>query len=230
MKRNILFSALLSATVLASSVSMAEGASGDKDQRDQIASGEYQTAAEQVVARLSPAVDPERLRMLKFLAFKLCTNMEYDDEVFVERAKKIARSFMKKFDGVDNASDSQILEFLNTNKSHLYCKLPLGGEEHYMVYAVNNNQISKLFTMFLNKLTPNMDTLAPDVNVIVGTSPDGNPETFLDLLKRKSLEPDRPASFKETIDSKISQFRRMYKAKYFYELEKEANSGTRAYH
>tara|TARA_R110001592_G_scaffold218332_1_gene472333 strand:- start:162 stop:428 length:267 start_codon:yes stop_codon:yes gene_type:complete len=88
MKRNILFSALLSATVLASSVSMAEGASGDKDQRDQIASGEYQTAAEQVVARLSPMVDPERLKMLRFLAQKLCGNMQYDDEVFVERAKK----------------------------------------------------------------------------------------------------------------------------------------------
>ena len=181
-------------------------------------------------AGFSPTVDADRFKMLKYLAMKFCDNMSYDDDVFVERAKKIVRSFMKKFDGVNNASDKQILGFLNENRSHLFCKKPLGGEEHYMVYAVNNNQISKLFTMFLNKLTPNMDTLAPDVNVIVGTSPDGKPETFLDYIKRKSLEPVYSDSYRETINSKISEFRRRYKAKYFYELEKEANSGTTAYH
>ena len=200
---------------------------GDKDPKGMAGTDGELASIEGVLASLTPTVDPERLKMLKYLARKLCGSMLSDnDDLFVERGKKIVSSFMKKFDGVDNASDSQILTFLNTNKSHLYCKLPLGGEEHYMVYAVNNNQLQKLFTMFLNTLTPNMDTLAPDVNVIVGTSPDGNPETFLDLLKRKSLEQDRAKGYKEAIDSKISEFRDIYHAKYFYELEKEANSGT----
>ena len=176
------------------------------------------------------AIDPQRLKKLRFLALKYCGNMEYDNDVFVERATKIARSFMKKFDGIEQASKAQILAFLNENRAHLFCKKPLGGEEHYMVYAVKNNQISKLFTFFLNDLTSNKDTLSPNVNVIVGTSPSGSPETFLDFLQRKADEPDRHPDFKNKIYTKISQFRRLYNAKYFHEIVELLNLGIKVTH
>jgi len=165
------------------------------------------------------AIDPDRTRMLRYLALKLCGNMKDDNDVFVKNAKKIVSSFMKKFDQVNNASDEQILGFLNENRAHLFCKKPLGGEEHYMVYAVKNNQVSKLFTKLLNKLTPDMESLPPNVNVIVDNAADGTPETFLDFLKRKADEPDNPESLTNTYYTKISEFRRRYSAKYFHEIE-----------
>ena len=176
-------------------------------------------------AGFSPTVDETRLKKLKFLARKLCSNMKYDDDVFIDRAKRIVSSFRKKFDKdkdgnkIKETSDEDILRFLNKNRSHLYCELPLGGEEHYMVYAVNNGQLQKLFSMFLNTLTTDMKVLAPNVNMVVGKSPKGDLETILDVLKRKSLEEGRSKDFVDAMNSKISQFRRMYKAKYYHELK-----------
>lgn len=151
---------------------------------------------------------------------------------------------MKKFENIDNASDEEMLAYLNKNRAYLFCTLPFDrGLVHYMVYAMDKNSISKLFTWFLNDLvswdylpgnntisglTPTGRQLHPEINVIVGYSPTRQPETFLDYMQREMDDPTRPADFKGGTYAKISEFRRMYKAKHFHELSQAEQSNLLA--
>jgi len=164
-------------------------------------------------------VNAKKLGKLKFLARKICGTLDRSNEEFVSQSKIVIRSFMKKFENIDNASDEEMLDYLNKNRAYLFCSLPFDrGLVHYMVYSVKKNAISKLFTWFLNDLTGDMDQLHPNINVIVGLSPTRQPETFLDYMQRNSNDPRQSGDFRDGINTKISEFKSMYKAKYFHEL------------
>jgi len=165
---------------------------------------------------------PDHSILLRKMANMICSAMTLSDEKFVVRSKKIARGFAKKIDGTKNANDAQIISFLNKYKSHLLCPKVWGdGEEHYMRFADNSNATFKFFTKFLGRMKLKAGNISPDLNVVVGISSEGNPQTFLDTLDEKSKDMTASKSYRDSYRNMMSSYRNMFGAKLYHELSNE---------
>jgi hypothetical protein len=150
--------------------------------------------------------------------------MRKDEDVFVAEATKQVKKFMIKKDKITDISNGKILEFLNQNGSYLYCKLPFDiGEEHYMVYARKKQFTTKVFTKFLDKLSVEAydsdgKKLVPSVNFVVGKSPSGDLETYLDYLQREASEISYSKGVRDSYQTMADEAVSMYGAKTYKEL------------
>jgi hypothetical protein len=164
---------------------------------------------------LTEVENKRRLKIIRALGDRMCGVMDLDSKDFVARSKKMVRKFMENFDKTPDVTDDKILIFLNENGKYMFCDLPHGWEEHYMVYARNNNYHNKLFGDFLDGLST---TIAPNVNFIVRRNPGENPETYLDTLLKEAGNMTYSQGVRDSYQSLATAAKQMYGAKTWKEL------------
>jgi hypothetical protein len=163
----------------------------------------------------------EREARIRELANKMCRYFNKPLYSFFRSSypgKILVREFLTEFDQIEKATNEQILKFLNQNRAYLWCANTMGKEEHYMVFAVRNQYMDDLFDSFFSELTSDNTKLSPNLNVVVGHSLDGKPQTFLDFIKSLADNTALPKQTSHTYQLKLKEFRDMYKAKYYHEL------------
>jgi hypothetical protein len=167
------------------------------------------------LAVVTTGISADRLVKLKRLANRFCRHMTKDTEAFVKATTKQVKKFMVKNDNATDLSGDKILEFLNENGKYMFCDLPRGGEQHYLVYAENNQFDSKVFGDFLDKLST---TIAPNINFIVRRNPGEEPETYLDILLKKANNMISSKSLRDSYHSLADRCIYKYGAKTWKEL------------
>jgi hypothetical protein len=148
----------------------------------------------------------------------LCSQLTHKGPDDVAESLKWEPEYLAKGYSEIISTNEKTLSFLNQNIASLWCQNPALGMEHYMSFAVHNTQMPKL-TKFLSSLANNKNNRVPNVNVVVGHTLDGEPATFLDLLKAQSNNQKLTKAQRDSFSESIDEYRSKFQAKYYHELK-----------
>ena len=133
------------------------------------------------VASAAKGDDTERFRSL---ANSICGFYLVSGSRIAQRSKGVIQRFIAKYEGIQHPTGKQMLLFLNKYKHKLTCKTD-GVEKNYMMVAFDRRAERTLFDeLMFTMLTPEDQSVLPDVNAVSYTGANGAPETVLDYMER----------------------------------------------
>ena len=125
--------------------------------------------------------DTEKLRTL---AGQICGYYNSAGEKIAQKSKAAIQRYMARHEGLKNPTGKQMLLFLNKNKHKLTCKRD-GVEKNYMMVAFDRGAEQSLFDeLMFTELTPEDQSVIPDVNAVSYTGANGTPQTVLDYMDK----------------------------------------------